>query len=107
MANASVTWIPLPTANDTVDGPINATSIVCSDDLGNVVESDDRFQVRLTTVTCRVNDSASLEGMCQFNITVEGTYSEVLNFKLRFIYLKTLDTIVKDQFSHLVYLNMA
>ncbi|XP_033642798.1 uncharacterized protein LOC117302922 [Asterias rubens] len=71
MANASVTWIPLPTANDTVDGPINATSIVCSDDLGNVVESGDRFQVRLTTVTCRVNDSASLEGMCQFNITVE------------------------------------
>ncbi|XP_071802621.1 hyalin-like [Asterias amurensis] len=71
MANASVTWIPLPTANDTVDGPINATSIVCSDDLGNVVKSDDRFQVRLTMVTCRVNDSASLEGMCQFNITVE------------------------------------
>ena len=72
MADASVTWSPLPSANDTVDGPI--TTIVCENLAGNVVMSGDRFAVGTTTVTCRANDSIPLEGSCQFNITVFGRY---------------------------------
>ena len=70
MAYAIITWSPLPSANDTVDGII--TTIVCNDGAGNVVMSGDRFAVGTTTVTCRANDSIPLEGSCQFNITVVG-----------------------------------
>ena len=70
MADASVIWSPLPTANDTVDGVI--TTIVCDTGAGNAVISGDRFAVGTTTVTCRANDSALNEGSCEFNITVTG-----------------------------------
>ena len=79
MATANVTWSPSPTANDTVDGVINSTTIVCEDSLGNVVMSDTLYSVGLTTVTCRANDTALNEGSCDFNITVVGMY--FLNLK--------------------------
>ena len=74
MSDAAVTWSPLPSANDTVDGVINPTTIVCEDAAGNVVTSGDRFPVGTTTVTCRANDTALNEGSGQFNITVVGRY---------------------------------
>ena len=72
VADAIVTWSPLPSANDTIDGVIAPSSIVCEVGPGNAVMSGDRFAVGTTTVTCRANDSVPLEGNCQFNITVVG-----------------------------------
>ena len=74
MADAIVTWSPMPSANDTVDGVIDPTTIVCEVSPGNVVRSGDRFLVGTTTVTCRANDTALNEGSSQFNITVIGMY---------------------------------
>ena len=74
MTDAIVTWSPLPSANDTVDGVIDPTTIVCEISPGNVVMSGDRFQVGTTTVTCRANDTALNEGSSQFNITVIGMF---------------------------------
>ena len=74
MADANVTWSPLPSANDTVEGPIDPSNITCEDVAGNVVMSGDRFAVGTTTVTCRANDSIPHEGFCQFSITVVGMY---------------------------------
>ena len=74
MADAIVTWSPLPSANDTVDGPIPPSTIVCEVSPGNVVMSGDRFLVGTTTVTCRANDTALNEGSSQFNITVIGMF---------------------------------
>ena len=74
MAVANVTWSPLPSANDTVDGAINATNIICEDGLGTVVMSGDTYAVGLTSVTCRANDTALNEGLCEFKITVVGKY---------------------------------
>ena len=72
MADTSVTFSSSPSANDTVDGVIDPTTIVCHDGFGNVVISGDRFVVGTTIVTCRANDSVPFEGYCQFNITVVG-----------------------------------
>ena len=74
MIDANVTWLPSPSANDTVDGVIDPTTIVCYDGGSNVVMSGDRFRVGTTIVTCRANDSIPNEGSCQFNITVIGRY---------------------------------
>ena len=74
MADAIVTWSPMPSANDTVDGPIPPSTIVCEVGPGNVVMSGDRFLVGTTTVTCRANDTALNEGSSQFNITVIGMF---------------------------------
>ncbi len=74
MPDVAINWSPMPTASDTVEGSIDASTIICSDNSGNVVRSGDRFSVHLTTVTCRVSDSVPQEGMCQFNITVVGRY---------------------------------
>ena len=74
MADAIVTWSPLPSANDTVDGPILSTNIVCDDGAGNVVMTGDGYPVGATTVTCKANDTALNEGSCEFNITVIGRY---------------------------------
>ena len=72
MADASVTWSPLPSADDVVEGSILPANIICEDDSGNVVMSGDRFPVGTTTVTCRANDTALNEGSSQFTITVVG-----------------------------------
>ena len=48
MADAIVTWSPMPSANDTVDGPIPPSTIVCEVSPGNVVMSGDRFLVGTT-----------------------------------------------------------
>ena len=82
MADAIVTWLPLPSANDTVDGPIPPSTIVCEVGPGNVVMSGDRFPVGTTTVTCRANDTALNEGSSHFNITVIGLYHLYLLFSL-------------------------
>ena len=74
MADAIVTWSPLPSANDIVEGAIDPSTIVCEDDSGNVVMSGDTFPVGTTTVTCRANDTALNEGSSQFNITVVGMF---------------------------------
>ena len=74
MIDAAVTWSPLPSANDTVDGPIPPSTIVCEVGPGNVVISGDRFPVGTTTVTCRANDTTLNEGSSQFNITVVGRF---------------------------------
>ena len=47
MADANVTWSPLPSANDTIEGVIDPTTIVCQDNSGSVVMSGDRFAVGL------------------------------------------------------------
>ena len=70
MIDAVVTWSPLPSANDTVEGPI--IIIICEASPGNVVMSGDRFPVGTSRVTCRANDTVPNEGSCQFNITVIG-----------------------------------
>ncbi|XP_071804422.1 uncharacterized protein [Asterias amurensis] len=68
-AFANVTWSSLPSASDNVD--VNITdSVVCEDDLGNVVISGRAYTAGLTTVTCKAHDTALNEGSCQFNITV-------------------------------------
>ena len=72
MAVANVTWSPLPSANDNVDGSILAANIICEDGSGTVVMSGDTYAVGLTSVTCRANDTALNEGSCEFNITVVG-----------------------------------
>ena len=64
----------LPSANDTVDGVIDPTTIVCEVSPGNVVMSGDRFPVGTTTVTCTASDSVPNERSCEFNITVFGEY---------------------------------
>ena len=74
MADAAVTWSPMPSANDTVDGVIAPSTIVCEVSPGNVVMSGDKFPVGTTTVTCRANDTALNEGSSQFNITVVGMF---------------------------------
>ena len=79
MTDAIVTWSPLPSANDTVDGLIPPSTIVCEVGPGNVVMSGDRFPVGTTTVTCRANDTALNEGSSQFNITVVGRYCVYYN----------------------------
>ena len=72
-AVSTVTWSL--SASDTVDGDVT-TYVVCKDDkMGNTVMSGDTYAVGLTTVTCKVNDTALNEGTCQFNITVIGKYS--------------------------------
>ena len=71
LSTANVTWSPLPTATDNVDN-IDNNTIVCTDCLGNVVMSGDFYTEGLTTVTCRVSDTALNEGSCEFNITVTG-----------------------------------
>ena len=72
-AFANVTWSSLPSASDNVD--VNITdSVVCEDDLGNVVISGRAHTAGLTTVTCKAHDTALNEGSCQFNITVVGTF---------------------------------
>ena len=77
MIDAGVTWSPLPTANDTVDGVIDPTTIVCDDGAGNVLMSGDRFRVGTTEVTCKASDSVPQEGSCKFNITVIGGYRSI------------------------------
>ena len=72
MADAIVTWSPLPSAVDSVEGSILAANIICEDNSGNVVMSGERFPVGTTTVTCRANDTALNEGSGQFTITVVG-----------------------------------
>ncbi|XP_033640822.1 hyalin-like [Asterias rubens] len=67
--SSNVTWSAPPSANDIVDGDVTA-NVVCTDDMGNVVESGDLYAVGLTTVTCTANDTALNEGSCLFNITV-------------------------------------
>ena len=74
MANANVTWSPLPTANDTNGTAINASIIVCEDSSSNVVMSGDLYPAGTTAVTCRANDTLNVEGSCEFNITVVGMY---------------------------------
>ena len=71
LSTANVTWSPLPTATDNVD-TIDNNTIVCTDCLGKVVMSGDLYTEGLTTVICRVNDTALNEGSCEFNITVIG-----------------------------------
>ena len=78
MPVANVTWSPLPSANDTVDGSILAANIMCENGSGTVVMSGDTYVVGLTSVTCRANDTALNEGSCEFNITVVGKYTVVL-----------------------------
>ena len=88
MADTSITWSPLPSANDTVDGVIDPTTIVCHDGSGNVVMSGDRFVVGTTTVTCRANDSIPHEGSCQFNVTVVGRchHSELNKYHCSYLF---------------------
>ena len=71
-AMANVTWSPLPTANYTNGTVIDASTIVCEDSSRNVVMSGDLYPVGTTTVTCRANDTVSVNvtGSCEFNITV-------------------------------------
>ena len=71
---ANVTWSPLPTANDTNGAVIDASIIVCEDSSSNVVMSGDLYPVGTTTVTCTAYDVFSVEGSCEFNITVVGRY---------------------------------
>ena len=74
MTDAPAVWSPMPSANDTVDGVIDPSTIVCEVSPGNVVVSGDIFPVGTTTVTCRANDTALNEGSSQFDVTVLGTY---------------------------------
>ncbi|XP_022107747.1 uncharacterized protein LOC110988496 isoform X2 [Acanthaster planci] len=67
--SATVSWPSVPSATDNVN-TINAASIICQDDSGNVVISGGTYVIGVTTVTCRVRDSASNEGSCQFTVTV-------------------------------------
>lgn len=76
MTDASVSWIPMPTANDTVDGPINYANIVCKNQANTNVLPTDRLPVGTTIVTCRASDMALNEGSCSFEITVAGRYRE-------------------------------
>ena len=71
-ANALITWSPQPSAYDIVDGLIDATTIVCKNDAGNVVMSGSSFPIGTTTVTCRAYDAALNEGSSQFDITIIG-----------------------------------
>ena len=73
VADAVITWSPLPTSNDVVEGVI--TTIVCEDSPGNVMMSGDRFLVGTTAMTCKSSDSVPNEGTCQFDVTVLGTYT--------------------------------
>ncbi|XP_033642906.1 uncharacterized protein LOC117302993 isoform X2 [Asterias rubens] len=76
-AVSTVTWSL--SASDTVDGDVT-TYVVCKDDkMGNTVMSGDTYAVGLTTVTCKVNDTALNEGTCTFNITVIDNVSPVIN----------------------------
>ena len=74
MPDAAITWSPLPSALDAFEGVIGPDTIVCMDDVGNVVMSGGRFPVGTTTVTCRANDTSLNEGSSQFTIMVIGRY---------------------------------
>ena len=87
MVDASIIWSPSPTVNDTFDGVISPSTIMCDDGLGNAVMSGDRFLVGTTTVTCRANDTALNEGTCQFSITIVGRYCLLLKGGKRCIFL--------------------
>ncbi|XP_071804899.1 uncharacterized protein [Asterias amurensis] len=68
-AFANSTWSSLPTAMDNV--VVNITdSVVCEDDLGNVVISGGAYKAGITLVTCKVLDSDMNEGSCQFKVAV-------------------------------------
>ena len=72
MPDVVVNWSPMPSATDSVDGPILSAEIRCEDDAGNVVMSGDRFRAGTTTVTCKANDTSLNEGSAQFTIIVIG-----------------------------------
>ncbi len=74
MIDASVRWLPMPTANDTVDGPIDNVNIVCKNQANINALSTDRYSVGTTTVTCSATDMAQNEGSCSFEITVVGRF---------------------------------
>ena len=68
-AVGTVYWPTLPTANDTVDGPL---AVKCRDDSGRIVDSGDEFPVRITTVTCEASDNSGNRARCSFEVTVTG-----------------------------------
>ncbi|XP_071795599.1 uncharacterized protein [Asterias amurensis] len=70
-AGALVDWSGSPDATDLVDATVNADSVVCKDNLDNVVTSGGFFQAGTTTVTCRASDTALNEGSCVFVIIVD------------------------------------
>ena len=74
MPDAAVTWSPLPSATDVVEGVIPDANILCQDTAGNVVMSGGRYSVGTTTVTCTASDSVPNTASDQFTITVIGRY---------------------------------
>ncbi|XP_022088962.1 MAM and LDL-receptor class A domain-containing protein 1-like isoform X2 [Acanthaster planci] len=69
VATAVVSWSPLPSVTDNVD-VLCYSNITCADEVGNIVRSGGVYGLGTTTVTCRVSDSSSNEGYCQFEIIV-------------------------------------
>ncbi len=63
-AGAVVTFSPIPSANDNVDGAITPT---CD------ATSGDTFPIDTTTVTCSATDQAGNTGEASFDVTVEDT----------------------------------
>ena len=74
--SAVVDWLTQPSAEDAVDGPIDA--ITCRDQDNNEVTSGAVYPVGVTTITCTAQDSASNEGMCTFTITIYSMYPSLL-----------------------------
>ena len=74
MTSAIVSWTQLPTANDVVDGPILAANIICENTALVAVTSGGSYPVGTTTVTCKASDTALNEGVCSFDVAVEGRF---------------------------------
>ncbi|XP_022111982.1 uncharacterized protein LOC110991112 isoform X3 [Acanthaster planci] len=66
-AVGTIHWPTVPSANDTVDGPLPVT---CKDDTGRLVSSGDEFPVGATTVKCEAADSSGNQDRCSFVVTV-------------------------------------
>ncbi|XP_038071849.1 hyalin-like [Patiria miniata] len=64
---AIVDWLPLPSANDAVDGLLNVT---CRNESGKLVNSGDEFPIGVAAVTCKSSDSSGNEANCSFTISV-------------------------------------
>ena len=71
MADATIDWSPLPSAQDVVDGPVR--DVTCVNEAGDKVESGNRYSVGDSVTMCSASDSSGNEGDCSFVITVVGT----------------------------------
>ncbi len=70
MADATVDWSPLPSAQDAVDGVLH--DVTCVNEAGEHVESGSRFSVGDSVTTCSASDKSGNEGRCGFSTNVTG-----------------------------------